>query len=121
MATNLHFSVGVQLGLSTTVWGFKSGEDIDHCEYLQVRDSNKCPEGDLPTRDTHLRHLAPGLARTVSSPYEQRKRPKSHGRDSASSGGARHDALAYPVAVLRPSERPKTSVSSRSLGPGSVM
>ena len=40
-------SVGVQLGLSTTVWGFKSGKDIDDCEYPQVNDSNKCPEGDL--------------------------------------------------------------------------
>ena len=38
---------GVQLGLSTTVWGFKSGKDIDHCEYPQVKGSNKCPEGDL--------------------------------------------------------------------------
>ena len=47
MATNLRFSVGVQLGLSTTVWGFKSGKVIDDCEYLQARDSNKCPEGDL--------------------------------------------------------------------------
>jgi len=53
--------VGVQLGLSTAVWGFKSGKVIDDCEYPQVRDSNKCPEGDLPTRDTHLRHLAPGI------------------------------------------------------------
>jgi hypothetical protein len=52
---------------------------------------------------------------------EQRKRPKSHGRDGASSGGARHDAHAYTVAVLRPSEGPKASVSSRSLRPGSVM
>ena len=38
---------GVQLGLSTTVWGFKSGKDIDDGEYPQVKDSNKCPEGDL--------------------------------------------------------------------------
>jgi hypothetical protein len=51
-------SMGVQLGLSTVVWGFTSGKLIDDCEYLQVRDSNKCPEGDLPTWDTHLRHLA---------------------------------------------------------------
>ena len=29
------------------MWGFKSGKVIDDCEYLQVRDSNKCPEGDL--------------------------------------------------------------------------
>jgi len=47
-------SVGVQLRLSTTVWGFKSDKDIDDCEYPLVKDSNKCPEGDLPTRDTHL-------------------------------------------------------------------
>ena len=48
MATNLPFSVGVQLGLSTTVWGFKSGKVIDDCEYLQVRGHLlKCPEGDL--------------------------------------------------------------------------
>ena len=33
--------------MSTAVWGFKSGKVIDDCEYLQVRDSNKCPEGDL--------------------------------------------------------------------------
>ena len=33
--------------MSTAVWGFNSGKDIDDCEYLQVRDSNKCPEGDL--------------------------------------------------------------------------
>jgi hypothetical protein len=44
--------------LSTTVWGFNSGESIDDCEYPQVKGSNKCPEGDLPTRDTHLRPLA---------------------------------------------------------------
>jgi hypothetical protein len=44
-----HDRVGVQLG-----------EAIDDCEYPQFRDSNRCPEGDLPTRDTHLRHLAPG-------------------------------------------------------------
>ena len=44
--------------MSTAVWGFKSGKVIDDCEYLQVRDSNKCPEGDLPTWDTHLRPLA---------------------------------------------------------------
>jgi hypothetical protein len=62
MVPSLQFSVGVQLGWSTTVWGFKSGKVIDDCEYLQVRNSNQCPEGDLPTRDTHLRHLAPGLA-----------------------------------------------------------
>jgi hypothetical protein len=42
-------SVGVQLGFSTTVWGFKWGKVIDDCEYPQVRDSNKCPEGDLNT------------------------------------------------------------------------
>ena len=48
--------------MSTTVWGFNSGKVIDDCEYPQVKDSNRCPEGDLPTRDTHLRHLAPGLA-----------------------------------------------------------
>ena len=54
--------------MSTTVWGFKSGKDIDDCEYLKVRDSNKCPEGDLPTRDTHLRHLAPGLVTVSSGP-----------------------------------------------------
>ena len=47
MAPSLRFSVGVQLRWSTTVWGFKSGKAIDDCEYLQVRDSNKCPEGDL--------------------------------------------------------------------------
>ena len=47
--------------MSTAVWGFKSGKVIDDSEYLQATDSNKCPEGDLPTRDTHLRHLAPGL------------------------------------------------------------
>jgi len=47
MATNLRFSVGVQLGWSTIVWGFQSGKVIDECEYLQARDSNKCPEGDL--------------------------------------------------------------------------
>ena len=41
---------------------------------------------------------------------EQRKCPKSHGRDGASSGGARHDARAYPVAVLRP-ERGAQSIS----------
>ena len=40
-------SVGVQLGSSTAVWGFNSGESIDDCEYPQVKDSNKCPEGDL--------------------------------------------------------------------------
>jgi len=34
-------------GLSTAAWGFKSGKVIDDCVYLQVRDSNKCPEGDL--------------------------------------------------------------------------
>jgi hypothetical protein len=62
MVHSLRLSVGVQLGWSTTVWGFQSGKDIDDCEYLQVRDSNKCPEGDLPTWDTHLRHLASGLA-----------------------------------------------------------
>ena len=44
--------------MSTAVWGFNSGESIDDCQYLQARDSNKCPEGDLPTRDTHLRLLA---------------------------------------------------------------
>ena len=48
--------------MSTAVWGFKSGKVIDDCEYLQVTDSNKCPDGDLPTWDTHLRHLAPCLA-----------------------------------------------------------
>lgn len=53
--------------MSTTVWGFKSGKDIDDCEYPQVKGSNECPEGDLPPWDTHLRHLAPGLARSVSS------------------------------------------------------
>src|ERR1035437_9004167 len=47
MAPSLRFSVGVQLRWSTTVWGFKSGNAIDDCEYLQVRDLNKCPEGDL--------------------------------------------------------------------------
>jgi hypothetical protein len=61
MAPSLRFSVGVQLGLSTTVWGFKSGKVIDDCEYPQVKGSKQCPEGDLPTRDTHLRHLAPGI------------------------------------------------------------
>jgi hypothetical protein len=53
--------------LSTAVRGFKSGKVIDDCEYLQVKGSNKCPEGDLPTRDTHLRHLAPGLAKALST------------------------------------------------------
>ena len=48
--------------MSTNVWGFNSGESIDDCEYPQVKDSNKCPEGDLPTWDTHLRLLAPDLA-----------------------------------------------------------
>ena len=62
MVPSLRLSVGIQFGLSTTVWGFQSVKVIDDCEYLQVRDSNKCPEGDLPTRDTHLRYLAPGLA-----------------------------------------------------------
>ena len=52
---------GFSFGLSTTVWGFNSGDSIDDCEYPQVKESNKCPEGDLPTRDTHLRPLAPGL------------------------------------------------------------
>jgi|GEM_PF-4769665 hypothetical protein len=66
MAPSLRFSVGVQLRWSTTVWGFKSGKAIDDCEYLQVRDSNKCPEGDLSTWDTHLRRLASVLA-AVSS------------------------------------------------------
>ena len=33
--------------MSTTVWGFNSGESIDDCEYPQVKDSNQCPEGDL--------------------------------------------------------------------------
>ena len=33
--------------MSTAMWGFKSGKAIDECEYPQVRDSNKCPEGDL--------------------------------------------------------------------------
>jgi hypothetical protein len=47
MAPSLRFGVGVQLGLSTTVWGFNSGESIDDYEYTQVRGSNKCPEGDL--------------------------------------------------------------------------
>ena len=61
-------SVGVQLGLSTAVWGFKSGKVIDDCEYPQVKDSNRCPEGDLPTRDTHLRHLAAGLAGVTPRP-----------------------------------------------------
>jgi hypothetical protein len=46
---------------STTRWGFKSGKVIDDREYPQVKHSNKCPDGDLPTWDTHLRHLAPGL------------------------------------------------------------
>ena len=36
-----------------------------------------CPEGDLPTWDTHLRHLAPDLALCLQSP-EQRKCPKVH-------------------------------------------
>jgi hypothetical protein len=40
-------SVGVQLGLSTAMWGFNSGEYIDDREYPQVKDSNRCPEGDL--------------------------------------------------------------------------
>ena len=40
-------SVWVQLGLSTTVLGFNSGEAIDDREYPQVKDSNRCPEGDL--------------------------------------------------------------------------
>jgi hypothetical protein len=39
--------VGVQFGLSTSVWGFNSGESLDDCEYPQVKGSNKCPEGDL--------------------------------------------------------------------------
>jgi hypothetical protein len=56
--------------------GFQSGKVIDDCEYLQVRDSNKCPEGDLPTRDTHLRYLAPGLT-VRSQGSEQRKCPKA--------------------------------------------
>ncbi len=47
MVPNLRLSVGVQLGWSTTVWGFQPGKDIDECEYLQVKDANKCPEGDL--------------------------------------------------------------------------
>jgi hypothetical protein len=53
---------GGQLGLSTAAWGSNSDEFIDDCEFLQVRDSTECPEGDLPTRDTHLRHLAASLA-----------------------------------------------------------
>ena len=98
--------MGVQFGLSTTVWGFNSGESIDDCEYPQVKGSNQCPEGDLPTRDTHLRHLAPGLtARSQGS--EQRKRPKSHGRDGSSGGGARHDWHTYPVAVLHSERAPQ--------------
>jgi hypothetical protein len=59
---------GVQLRWNTTVRGFKSGNAIDDCEYLQVRDSNKCPEGDLPTWDTPLRHLANGLVAVSSGP-----------------------------------------------------
>jgi len=55
----------------------------------------------LPTRDTHLRHLAPGLT-VRSQGSEQRKRPKSHGCDGSSGGGARHDWHTYPVAVLHP-------------------
>jgi hypothetical protein len=35
MVPSLGFSVGVQLGWSTNVWGFKSGKVIDDCEYLQ--------------------------------------------------------------------------------------
>ena len=38
---------------------------IDKRQYSQVKDSNKCPEGDLPTCDTHLRHLASVLAPVV--------------------------------------------------------
>jgi hypothetical protein len=68
MVPSLRFSVRVQLGLSTTVWGFKSGKVIDKREYPQVKDSNKCPEGDLPTWDTHLRHLASGLAAVSPEP-----------------------------------------------------
>jgi hypothetical protein len=52
MVPSLRLSVGGQLGWSTTVWGFQSGKAIDDCEYLQVRDSNKCPRGTYPTR-TH--------------------------------------------------------------------
>ena len=37
----------VHLGLSTTVSGVQVGQAIDDYEYPQVRDSNKCPEGDL--------------------------------------------------------------------------
>jgi hypothetical protein len=29
------------------VWGFKSSKAIADGEYPQVKDSNKCPEGDL--------------------------------------------------------------------------
>ena len=76
MVPSLRLSVGIQFGLSTTVWGFQSVKVIDDCEYLQVRDSNKCPEGHLPTRDTHLRYLAPGLT-VRSQGSEQRKCPKA--------------------------------------------
>jgi hypothetical protein len=47
MVPSLRLSVGVQLGWSTTVWGFQSGKVIDDCGYPQVKGSNKCPEGDL--------------------------------------------------------------------------
>ena len=65
--------------MSTTVWGFKSGKDIDDCEYPQVKGSNKCPEGDLPTRDTHLRHLAPGIVAASSGPRVCHERREGSG------------------------------------------
>ena len=34
MVPSLRFSMGVQVGWSTTLWGFKSGHAIDDCEYL---------------------------------------------------------------------------------------
>ena len=89
MVPSLRLSVGVQLGWSTTVWGFQSGKVIDDCEYLQVRDSNKCPEGDLPTWDTHLRPLALALAvvsRAVSS-ANARSGPMGRVREAWSRAG----------------------------------
>src|ERR1035437_9659843 len=44
------------------VWGFKSGRSISRTIQPLVKDSSRCPEGDLPTWDTHLRHVASALA-----------------------------------------------------------
>jgi hypothetical protein len=106
--------------LSTAVWGFNSGESIDDRESLQVRDSSKCPEGDLPTGDTHLRHLAPGLARSVFSSLSSAN-VRNRMVSTVLAVGERAMMSMYPVAFLRLSEGPKTSVSSRSFRPGSVM